>query len=95
MSNVIAVSAVNVFTGIGSIFTTSKLGASAATETEIFSSLQQPNSVDSHPPRMGDGISTGKPMADVRRKSAEKAKKVFLTIADMMTGGMLIYLPII
>ena len=41
---------------------------------------------------MGNGISTGKPKAEVRRKSAEKAKKVFLTIADMMTGDMLIYL---
>ena len=57
----------------------------------VIPSLQQPNSVDSHPPRFGEGISTGKPMADVRRKSTEKAKKVFLTIADMMAGDMLIY----
>jgi len=49
--------------------------------------------VDSHPPITGKGISTGKPKADVRRKSAEKAKRVFLTMADMMAGGMLIYLP--
>jgi hypothetical protein len=40
---------------------------------------------------MGRGSSTGKPKADVRRKSAEKAKRVFL-MADMMAGGMLIYL---